>query len=571
MQQAKKNTNENYYQQIVNFANVAILRFDKEFKITDFTGNSTKIFGFTKDEVIGKSLYETIVPQYESTGRDLTKLINDIVISTKTYEYNVNQNITKEGTRIWMQWYNSEIMNNKSESIGVLSIGIDISDRINAEIALKESEERFRTLSNLTFEGILIHDNGIIIDCNYSFENQIGYSREELIGMQILNKLIPEEFKNLMKEKLFIDIAQYEAEAIHKDGTIIPISIESRSTMYGNKRVRVAAIRNISELKKTIKELDQYKNHLEEIVKKRTLELKKQSNILKERNEELNTTLEELKDAQNHLVQSEKMASLGALLAGIAHEMNNPVNFIYAGVNSIIKDFQDLSSMLDYIKTLDKKSPDANICLEKINALKDENEFEIAYKAIDETMQDIKLGASRIKEIINGLSNFSRLDPEEWRVTNIHNEIEDVLILLKNRYKNHIEIRKEYNLSLPDVECYPGKLNQVFMNVINNAIDAIGPVSGIITIKTGFTPDKVQISISDTGIGIEGKIKSKIFDPFFTTKDVGYGMGLGLSISYSIIQEHDGDIWVNSEKNHGTEFIIRIPVKQSKKEKNNDE
>ncbi|MGD2036161.1 MAG: PAS domain S-box protein, partial [Bacteroidales bacterium] len=521
------------------------------------------------NEVIGKSLYETIVPQYESTGKDLSKLIKDILKSTKTYEYNVNQNITKDGKRIWMQWYNSEIRNDKNEFTGVLSIGIDITDRVHAEMALKESEERFRTLSNLTFEGILIHDNGIILDCNYSFESQIGYSRKELIGMQLFDKLIPPELHKSMRQKMMVDSVQYEAEAIHKDGSIIPISIESRSTMLGNKRVRVAAIRNISELKKTISELDQYKNHLEELVKQRTRELKKKSNILKERNEELHTILEELKEAQDHLVQSEKMASLGALLAGIAHEINNPVNFIYAGVNSIIKDFQDLSMVLEYINTLDENSPDAETYLKKITGLKKEAEFEIAYKAIMETMQDIKLGASRIKEIINGLSKFSRLDTEKWKTTNIHDEIEDVLVLLKNKYKHHIDIRKKYDESLPLVECYPGKLNQVFMNIINNAIDAIDKEHGIITIKTDHTADKVQVSVKDTGKGIKEEARSKIFDPFFTTKDVGHGLGLGLSISYSIIQEHNGEIQVKSEVDKGTEFIIGIPAKQAKRKQVN--
>ena len=564
MQHVENNYSDEYYQQIVNFANVAILRFDKEFRITDFTGNSEKIFGYMKDEVIGKSLYDTIVPHHESTGKDLSNLIKDILKSTKTYEYNVNQNITKAGTRIWMQWYNSEIRNEKNESIGVLSIGIDITDRINAEMALKESEERFRTLSNLTFEGILIHDNGIILDCNYSFENQIGYMREELIGMQLFDKLVPPKLHKTMKQKMMNDSAQYEAEAIHKDGTVIPISIESRSTMFGNKHVRVAAIRNISELKRTINELDQYKNHLEDLVKKRTLELKKQSNILKEKNEELNTTLEELEEAQDHLVQSEKMASLGALLAGIAHEINNPVNFIYAGVNSIIKDFQDLSIVLDYINTLDEQSQDLDTCLKRVAKLKKDTEFEIAYKAIKETVQDIKLGAGRIKEIVDGLSKFSRLDTEKWKRTAIHGEIEDVLILLKNKYKHHIEIRKIYDKSLPNVECYPGKLNQVFMNIINNAIDAIEKDHGIITLKTGHTSDKVIISIKDSGRGIREEILTKIFDPFFTTKDVGFGLGLGLSISYSIIQEHNGDIQVKSDEKNGTEFIIRIPIKQKK-------
>lgn len=727
------NTESSYYKQIVDLANVVIIKFDDKFRITEFAGNAEAVFGFKKQEVIGKNLYETIVPQHESTGRSLKNLLKEITENTHTYQYNINENITKDGRRIWMQWYNSEIRNEKNQREGTLSIGIDITDNINAEIALKESEERFRTLSDLTFEGIIIHDNGIILDCNLSFERQIGYTREELIGMQLFDKLIPPSYHTMMRRKLKMATAQYEAEAIHKNGTIIPVSIESRTTKIGNKLVRVAAVRNISELKKTIQELNDYKNQLEEIVKKRTEELNNKNEALQfernqlrtiidcipdliyikdkdsrflnanlrqihhlgktklqevigktdfdfyhkkyaekylsdeqkiiktgrsiinteelsvnelgkqiyllttkvplkdskgnimgivgigrdisekiraeqelkeqarnleksnmllaerakkietlnaelqkinkklenankdlhERKEELEKTLEQLKNAQMHLVQSEKMASLGILLAGIAHEINNPVNFIYAGVNSLIRDFNDLKTVIENIDALNKDSYNAAEMLSKIHDLKNEHEFKTAYEAITETLQDIKLGATRIKEIINSLNKFSKQETEQWKKANIHDEIENVLVLLKNKYKHHIEIIRQFNESLPWVECYPGKLNQVLMNILSNAIDAIGEKQGSITIKTDFSTDNVTISIRDTGKGIKDEDMPKIFDPFFTTKDVGQGLGLGLAISYSIIQEHKGKIQVKSVINEGTEFIISLPITQT--------
>lgn len=734
-----ENREERYYQQIVNLANVAIVKFDTQFNLTDFTGNAEKVFGFKKEEVIGKSLYKTIVPHYETTGRDLVQLIGEVVENINTYEYNINENIRKDGRIIWMQWYNSEIRDDQDQLTGVLSIGIDITERINMDQALRESEERFKTLSDLTFEGILIHEDGIIRDCNLSFERQIGYCREELIGMQLLDTLIPEKYHDAMLRSMKKDMAQYEAEAIHKDGTIIPISIESRKAKIGNKKVRVAAVRNISELKKTISELDKYKNHLEEIVKLRTDELKNKSReleeqyellkmernqlrtiidhipdtiyikdimsrflnanlrevkilsqntlddiigrtdfdfyteeyakkyyadeqeivkkgkalinieetcinefgeqiylsttkvplknnkgeitgivgigrditeklraenelkiqkkyleesnllleerarkieklnselfesyeklesanqILKDRKEELEITLDQLKMTQSQLVQSEKMASLGILLAGIAHEINNPVNFIYAGVNSLIRDFQDVDAILALCNSLQSGSVAKDELLTKIDSLQHELDFESTYKAISETLQDIKLGANRIKEIVNGLSRFSRPENETWKNTDIHPEIESVLILLKNKYKHHIKIIRDYDESLPPVDCHAGKLNQVFMNIINNAIDAIDSEHGTITIKTHLVKDYVHITIRDTGRGIEEKDKSKIFDPFFTTKEIGQGLGLGLAISYSIIQEHKGELTVNSRQGKGSEFVVKIPVKQ---------
>jgi PAS domain S-box-containing protein len=595
----------------------------------------------------------------------------------------------------------------------ILPMETKVTDQVNANVTLNENDERFKVLSNLTFEGILIHDNGVILDCNPTLERQVGYSHQELLGMQIFDKLIPPKFHGLIRQKMMEASTHYEAEAIHKNGAVIPISIESIRTKIENKYVRVAAIRNLCEFQKTIHELDIYKNLLEEKVRERTEELKKQSMelqqqndilqfernqlrtiidnipdliyikdkdskflnankraiklfrqkqlsdvtgktdfdffnpqyangyfadeqkivktglpiigreelcineddkqiylsttkvplmnkaceiigivgigrditekviaenklkvqtktleesniLLAERKEELETTLEQLKKTQSHLIQSEKMASLGILVAGIAHEINNPVNFIYAGVNSIIKDFEDIKVVVESLKSIEKNSQDIIALLTKIEDLKKKYEFELAYSAITETLQDIKLGANRIKEIVEGLSRFSRIENENWKKANIHEEIDNVLILLKNKYKHHIRIIKDYDNSLPLVECYPGKLNQVFMNIINNAIDAIEKENGDITIKTSLSSDAACISVKDTGRGIKDDDKLRVFDPFFTTKEVGYGLGLGLAISYSIVQEHKGSIKVNSTVNEGAEFIIRIPLSQSK-------
>jgi PAS domain S-box-containing protein len=564
-----------YYRQIVTLANVAIVKFSRDMIITDFLGNSENIFGYKKQEVIGKSLDETIVPKFDSTGNDLGKLMKNLIHNTHKFEYNINENKTKDGKFIWMQWYNTKIKDERNRLTGILSIGIDITNLINTEFALKESEERFKKLSNLTFEGILIHDNGIILDCNLSFERQIGYRREELMGANFLNKLIPSNYHAILLEKFKKNTAEYEIEAIHKDGTIIPISIVSRKAKIRNKVVRVAAIRNISDLKRTILELDKYKNHLEELVFKRTekigtlnKELKKSNkkirdanSILRENKMELESALLRLKSAQLHLVQSEKMASIGILTAGIAHEINNPINFVYTGVNSLRKDFDDIKPIFEEINLIDNNTARKDLAFNRIEELKKVHDFETAFAAISETLEDIKTGATRISEIVAGLGRFSRFESEKWKKSNLHDELNGVLILLKNKYKYRIEIIKKYYCDLPEIECYPGKLNQVFMNILSNAIDAIESQNGIIEIETCLLDGKAIISIKDNGKGIKDEDKLKIFDPFFTTKEVGYGMGLGLAISYSIIQEHHGEIAVNSSVGIGTEFIIKIPVK----------
>ncbi len=295
------------------------------------------------------------------------------------------------------------------------------------------------------------------------------------------------------------------------------------------------------------------------ILYKQGLEIKRINAELNENNEELKSSLEEIKLMQQQLVQSEKMASLGVLSAGIAHEINNPINFVYAGINSLMRDFEDLQPVIEEISKLNPETTDIKQKLEKIEQLKEDNYFEEAYEAIPQIITQIKLGADRTAEIVKGLRSFSRTDKEELKYLNIHEGIDTSLLLLKNKYKNHIEIIKEFSNYIPDLKCNPGKINQAFLNIISNAIDAIDK-KGKIWISTKKDSENIIISIKDNGTGIDEIIKEKLFDPFFTTKEVGKGTGLGLSITYGIITEHNGDIKVISEVGKGTEFIIKLPI-----------
>jgi len=277
-------------------------------------------------------------------------------------------------------------------------------------------------------------------------------------------------------------------------------------------------------------------------------------------NEELKTTVEELQETQQQLVQSAKMASLGVLSAGIAHEINNPINFVYAGINSLMRDFEDIDPILNEINSIDVDSDKLKEKIEKINKLKEDNYFDEAYEAIPEIITQIKLGADRTAEIVKGLQSFSRSDRGEVQLLYIHEGIETSLLLLQNKYKIHVEIVKNYGSNIPEIKCKAGKINQVILNILSNAIDSINE-SGKIVITTKETNGNVVISVKDNGSGIDPEIQQRIFDPFFTTKAVGQGTGLGLSISYGIIQEHNGTIELKSEINKGTEFIITLPVK----------
>jgi len=300
--------------------------------------------------------------------------------------------------------------------------------------------------------------------------------------------------------------------------------------------------------------------NINEELKQQKEELQTTNEILENQKEELQKTLERLKFAQSQLVQSEKMASLGQLVAGIAHEINNPVTFISAGVESLNTNLEEVRQVLDIYHRITPRNVAEKI--KEIEDLKGKIDYNEALREIGNLIDSIKHGTERTSEIVRGLRTFSRLDEDVLKVANIHEGLDSTLILLRNKYKQRIEIEKHYG-NIPEIECYPGQLNQVFMNILSNAIDAIDD-KGTITISTVKSNDKVQVSIKDTGRGIPENIRTRIFEPFFTTKEVGHGTGLGLSISHGIIEKHKGKIKVISEVEKGSEFVISLPVKQGK-------
>jgi len=281
---------------------------------------------------------------------------------------------------------------------------------------------------------------------------------------------------------------------------------------------------------------------------------------LEDQKKELELTVENLKMTQSQLVQSEKMASVGVLTAGIAHELNNPINFVHGNVNPLMRDLSELFSFIEkYDQTLEANNLDQVIS--EIDDLKDKLDFAFLSKEIMSLLEGIEEGANRSSQIVKGLRTFSRLDEETCQFYDIHEGIDSTLILLQNKIKDRIKVRKEYG-DFDDVECFPFKFNQVILNILTNCIQAIEDEGEIViqTIRSGIG---IKIIIKDNGIGMSPEVKKHIFDPFFTTKEVGKGTGLGLSISFGIIEQHKGNIDVISEPGKGTEFIISLPLTQS--------
>jgi signal transduction histidine kinase len=321
--------------------------------------------------------------------------------------------------------------------------------------------------------------------------------------------------------------------------------------------------------KKTIAEQNMAMEKQQRYLKHAQLELKKTLRIAQHSSQRLRKSNHQLKSMQSQLIHAEKMSSLGQLTAGIVHEINNPVNFVKGGIEIVEK---NLSVLLELFKELEAVEQDPKSATRTVEEIKKEvsEELKYNYEVLPQMMKDVLLGASRISEIVNGLRIFSRQGETSSQFVSLHEVIDSALLILKNKYLPVAEVKLVYDDSIDEIECYPGLLNQVIVNMVNNAIDAIDE-KGEITIKTEDGVDSVLISVSDTGNGIEEEHLAHIFEPFFTTKEVGEGTGIGLAISYSIVSEHGGSIKVKSKVGKGTTFMIELPKKIEKNELNERE
>lgn len=421
----------------------------------------------------------------------------------------------------------------------------------------------------------------MLIILNYIVETQKQQFRSELTsGVSSLNSaqiqtligslliLILGCIMTLVLQRKISDPIQRLTEVTN---SVISGNLEVKASVESRDEIGILA-QTFNEmtdsLKLSLNTLEKYNKNLELLVEERTEELRV-------KNQELQLTLHNLKQTQSHLIQAEKMSSLGQMVAGIAHEINNPISFIQCNLSPLTTYCQDL---LDLVQSYQESYPDDMNMSKKI----EEIDLEYIEEDLPKLVESMDMGANRIYDIILSLKNFSRIDQANLKETDIHEGVESTLLILQHRLKSAsnqgrtIQINKEYG-DLPLVECYPGELNQVFMNILDNGIDVLESMvegengnadleDGVLTIHTEYQAetDRISIQIQDNGPGMDAETAKKIFDPFFTTKPVGDGTGLGLSISYKIITEHhQGMLKCYSEPGQGARFEIEIPAHQS--------
>lgn len=361
---------------------------------------------------------------------------------------------------------------------------------------------------------------------------------------------IEQAFRRCAEQGEAFDI---EASCCGADRTTILVRITGEAIRLRGRIVKViGTIMDISERQRVFNELEQHRNHLEMLVVSRTSELAL-------RLAEMTSLKDKLEAAQDQLLQAEKMSSLGQLAAGVAHEINNPIGYVYSNLFTLENYLKDLFEIIAASESAADSAVDSQL-LARIGAIKAEKEFDYVKSDTFALMSESKTGLDRVKKIVLDLKDFSRVGEAEWEWADMHKCLDSTLNIVGNELKYKCKVYKHYAEDLPAIRCIASQLNQIFMNLLVNAAHAIEK-SGEISITTRFVaPRAIQIEIADSGRGIPAENLRRIFDPFFTTKPVGQGTGLGLSIAYGIAKKHRGSISVASVVGHGTTFTLWLPI-----------
>ncbi|MCU0516485.1 MAG: PAS domain S-box protein [Oscillatoria sp. Prado101] len=588
---------------------LAAIECNTDLEITSWNPAAERIFGYSAAEAIGQDL-NTLIPlaNYNNSSEEMGGEMLQQAGST----HSISENLTKDGNIIACEWHNTPLVDEGGNALGMVCLVNDITERRRFRDKLLQSEAKFRELAS---REALLNRMASQIRASLDFNTVVETAVREIYHLLKLERCafrlyLPEaipamteviaevrdcEFSSVMGNRVpASDIVPLISKICRKEVTKIedtltleePVERKFFLETLGYRAVvfvpvhtqsgKMGAI-SCSYSSQTHNWTDSEVELLEKVADKLAIALtqaelyeraKKSAETAQTKAGELEAALWELKQTQAQLVQQEKMSSLGQLVAGIAHEINNPISFIYGNITYAKEYAADLLELLQVYQEYCPYPPEA------IETKAKEIDLEFIQEDCPKILNSMKSGAERIRQIVLSLRNFSRLDEADMKPVSLHEGLDSTLLILEHRLKAHpnrpaIQVIKEYG-NLPDVECYASQMNQVFLNLLSNAIDALdqGFFEGgwlyekpAIWIGTEVLDgERVAISIADNGGGIPESIKSRVFEPFFTTKPVGKGTGLGLSISYQIVEKHGGTLECVSSGGSKTEFVVKIPI-----------
>ncbi len=502
-----------------------------------------RMTGFTSEESLGQN------PRILNSGKENSELFRDMYAKLGRDEIwrGSYVNKRKDGTFFDVEETIAPVLDASGVKSNYVAVLRDITEQREVEKYIRSNEERFRAVVESAYDAIISTDSdGKIIFWNLAARTCFGYSSDDILGKTVTS-IVPKRFAKKFNNRIGVYLSldhgtvigrSVELIGLRRDGTEFPMEVSLANWKTDEGMFVTAIARDITERNKAEHDLRTSKERLEEMHAR-------------------------LKENQAQLIQSEKLASLGLIAAGVAHEINNPVAYIMGNIdtlNDYVLHFQELFVMYDRLDGLLQgiDAPQVTALLQSISEAKSEKDLDFVLQDIGYLISESLEGTNRVKDIVQNLKSFARVDEAEQVEADINECIESTLRIVWNNLKYKCTVEKTLG-ALPKVLCQPGKLNQVFLNLLVNAAEAI-PDKGVISILTECVGGHIIVRISDTGSGIEPEYVNSLFTPFFTTKPVGQGTGLGLSISYGIIQEHDGRIDVESQVGEGTTFTVSIPA-----------
>lgn len=516
---------------------IVCFTFDREGKILSWNKESERVYGYTKKEAIGKSSYDLIVTPATYSQ---TQVVVKSVFEGEAFLNNEWLDRDKDGRLGWRSGNAFPVRNSEGKVLYGVNMNVDITEQKEMLGNLKESEEKYRQTFDMAPIAIAELNEKGFVRVNEQFCKMFDYSGVELLRMGLKDLALldtAEGYEELVERVVRRhDEGEIERKYVTKKGEILcgATKVTAIYDAGGDVDYLIVAIKDVTSEKQVRKQLEEHKSTLEHQVMERTEEIGKVNEELKVLNLDLirqKTVLEQalvdLREAQAQLVQSEKMASIGVLTAGIAHEINNPLNYIQGGVSAIGMYMEDFAQ--EHLRE------------------------------VEPMLNSVKEGVRRAADIVRSFNKFSRRDDDRLTRCDVNDIIDHCLTMVKSETRGRIEVVKNYTKAEYDLMANEGKLHQIFINLLLNASQAIKK-EGVIKISTKKTDKGIRVTVVDSGPGIPDVYLSKVYDPFFTTKPPGEGTGLGLYITAKLVKDHNGILTLKNRPEGGVEAVVQIPL-----------